>query len=163
MISVRALIVLAIAGCSPAEEPASVNDTGTATTGSDSVVVDTATTDTLLPTDTSTPPTDTTVSEAAAETSTADGWDSYAKGFFTKYCVECHSATSTTRNYTTMADVKRDMVKIRCGVGATKLSGCGSFPPPKQFPIDNATKTNPKPTDAERARLTAWIDAGLPT
>ena len=28
--------------------------------------------------------------------------------------------------------------------------------------LDDATKTNPKPTDAERARIVAWIDAGEP-
>lgn len=100
--------------------------------------------------------------ETSDTTTTTDTWESWAKGFFATYCVECHGATSTTRKYTTLADVKRDAAKIKCGTASIKLAGCGSFPPPKQFPISNTTKTNPKPTDDERARLIAWFDAGAP-
>ncbi|MGZ5970723.1 MAG: hypothetical protein ACXWP4_23790, partial [Polyangiales bacterium] len=104
---------------------------------------------------------ETSTSTETGETGAADTWDGWAKtSFFAKYCVECHGAGSTTRDYTTLTDVKRDASLIACGVATTKLSGCGSFPPPKQFPIDNASKTNPKPADAERARLVAWIQAG---
>jgi len=58
--------------------------------------------------------------------------------------------------------VKRDAATIRCGVASTVLSGCGSFPPPEQFPITDAKGTNPKPSTAERARIVAWIEAGTP-
>jgi hypothetical protein len=107
--------------------------------------------------------------EAATESGVAadagDTWDSWAQGFFTTYCVECHSASDTTgRNYTLKADVVRDKLEIRCGVSAMQDPSwsCMAFPPARQFPIDNATKTNPKPTDAERARAVAWVTAGCP-
>jgi hypothetical protein len=90
-----------------------------------------------------------------------DTWSSYASGFFTTYCVECHGGGGA-RDYRTIADVQRDASLVACGVATTTLAGCASFPPPKQFPIDDATKTNPKPSDAERARLVAWIQAGTP-
>ncbi len=92
-----------------------------------------------------------------------DTWSSYAQGFFQTYCVECHGAGNTQRDYTTIHDVLRDQLEIRCGVASTKLVDCvASFPPQKQFPIDNASKTNPKPTDAERDRLVQWLEAGAP-
>lgn len=98
----------------------------------------------------------------AAGAASGDTWESFAKGFFATYCVECHGAGSAKRDYTTIDDVIRDKASIRCGVSPTALAGCGSWPPPGQFPIDNATKSNPKPTAAERDALVAWIDAGLP-
>jgi hypothetical protein len=108
-------------------------------------------------------------SEAASDGPVAaeagDTWDSWAQGFFTKYCASCHTASDPTgRNYTLKTDVVHDKLEIRCGVSATQDPSwaCSAFPPAKQFPIDNATKTNPKPTDAERARAVAWITAGCP-
>jgi hypothetical protein len=106
-----------------------------------------------------------TSADADAGTPAGDTWDSWAQGFFATYCVECHTASDPTgRNYTLMADVVHDKLEIRCGVSATQDPSwmCAAFPPAKQFPIDNATKTNPKPTDAERARAVAWITAGSP-
>lgn len=91
-----------------------------------------------------------------------DTWTSFGKGFAATYCVECHAAGNAKRDYTTIADVKRDAKEIACGVATTKLAGCASFPPPKQFPIDNATKSNPKPDDAARDRFVAWVQAGTP-
>ncbi len=98
----------------------------------------------------------------SAGTASSDTWSNYAEGFFATYCVECHGAGSTKRDYTTIDDVIRDQQLISCGVSPTALAGCPSFPPPGQFPIDNATKTNPKPDTAERQRLVQWIQAGLP-
>jgi hypothetical protein len=92
-----------------------------------------------------------------------DTWANYAQGFFAMYCVECHNAADPTqRDYDKLADVMKDSATIRCGVAAVAQPGCGSSPPPKQFPISDANGTNPKPSDAERARIVAWIDAGLP-
>ncbi len=90
----------------------------------------------------------------------ADTYGNFAQGFFTTYCVPCHSATSTdqARDYSSMADITRDHAEIACGVATTKLAGCASFPPPRQFPIG----TGAKPTDTERDRLVAWIQAGMP-
>ena len=52
------------------------------------------------------------------------------------------------------------MAAMRCGVAAVQDPSwnCGTSPSPRQFPIGNG----PKPTDAERARLVAWITAGEP-
>ena len=90
----------------------------------------------------------------------ADTYGNFAKGFFTKYCVACHSSTSSdqARDYSSMTDITRDHSVIACGVATTKLAGCASFPPPRQFPIG----TGAKPTDPERNRLVAWIQAGMP-
>jgi hypothetical protein len=122
-----------------------------------------ASADTGAPPDTGAPAEAST--DGGVATDAGDTWDSWAQGFFTTYCVECHSASDTTgRDYTLKADVVRDKLEIRCGVSAMQDPSwsCNAFPPPKQFPIDNATKTNPKPTDAERARAVAWITAGCP-
>jgi hypothetical protein len=103
-----------------------------------------------------------------AEASSVDGgdtWVSWAQGFFATYCVECHSASdSQGRDYTIQANVEREKAEIRCGVASAQdpAWACPAFPPPKQFPISNAAGTNPKPSDAERARLVAWITAGAP-
>ena len=102
-------------------------------------------------------------SDAASDGAAAgDTWNAYGKAFFATYCVECHAAGNASRDYTTLVDVKRDRDEIRCGVSATKLPQCGSSPPPSQFPIANAAGDNPKPSAAERARLVAWLEAGLP-
>ncbi len=100
--------------------------------------------------------------EAGGEASTTDTWSNYAQGFFQTYCVECHHPGATMRDYTTITDVQRDAPIIRCGVAPTLLSGCTGSPAPGQFPISDATGTNPKPSSAERLRLVAWIESGLP-
>ena len=104
----------------------------------------------------------TTTSTTATGDAGGDTWGTYAQGFFAKYCVECHNPSDPARDYDKLADVMTDSALIRCGVAATKPSGCGSSPVPKQFPISDTSGTNPKPTDAERQRIVAWIEAGLP-
>ena len=94
---------------------------------------------------------------------TGDTWSSYAQSFFKTYCVECHNPTrDPMRDFTAITDVQRDSTTIRCGVASTLLSGCTGSPAPAQFPISDPSGTNPKPSDAERLRLVAWIEAGLP-
>jgi hypothetical protein len=68
------------------------------------------------------------------------------------------------RDYSTLTDVARDRTLIRCGVCVQQDPSwaCPAFPPAKQFPISNATGTNPKPADAERNRVVAWLSAGAP-
>ena len=79
------------------------------------------------------------------------------------YCVECHMPTDPKGlDFTQYSVVFAHKAEIRCGVGPVLESGCTGFPPPKQFPIDNATKSNPKPDDAARAELVKWIDDGAP-
>ncbi len=93
----------------------------------------------------------------AAGTGTAgDTWSTFAQTWFSSYCTECHSGG--TRNYTAIAEVRRDAAKIRCGVAPTRLAECTGSPAPSQFPVGAGLK----PTDMERERLVAWIDAGLP-
>ena len=85
-----------------------------------------------------------------------DSWGNYAGEFLTTYCVACHSGGA--RDYRTIADVQRDVARIRCGVSAVALDGCGgSSPSPSQFPIG----AGPFPTDDQRARLVQWLDDGL--
>jgi hypothetical protein len=90
---------------------------------------------------------------------TSDTWDDYAKGFFAKYCVACHGTSDPTgRDFEQFMIVKQNAAAIRCGVAPMQESGCGASPAPKQFPIGDG----PKPSDAERDRIVAWIDAGTP-
>jgi hypothetical protein len=53
---------------------------------------------------------------------------------------------------------------IKCGVAVQQDPGwgCPSNLPAKQFPISDTAGTNPKPSDADRTRVVAWIAAGCP-
>ena len=96
----------------------------------------------------------------ASDVPPADTWSTFAMGFFQTYCVECHAGPPSGRDYRTIADVTRDAARIRCGTapaGETQ-SGCGSSPAPGMFPIGAGAR----PSDADRRRLVAWIEAGLP-
>ena len=90
----------------------------------------------------------------------ADTWSSFAEEFFAKYCVSCHDGGPNVKgDFRKMTDVQQHSPDIRCGIATSVLAGCAqSHYPPRQFPIG----TGPKPTDAERERIVAWIDAGLP-
>jgi hypothetical protein len=92
----------------------------------------------------------------SGSTGTADTWASFASGFFQSYCVECHGAGNTSRDYTLYEQVVRDAELIQCGVAVEKQDGCGDWPPPQQFPIG----TGAKPSDDERRRLVEWIGQG---
>lgn len=85
-----------------------------------------------------------------------DTWDTFGAGFFDAYCVACHDASP--RDFRSPEDVAANADAIRCGVATTALDGCGDWPPPEQFPVG----TGPQPTDDERDRIVAWIDAGQP-
>jgi hypothetical protein len=91
----------------------------------------------------------------------ADTWTSYAAGFFVTYCNSCHNSQDTTgRDFSLQAKVAADATAMRCGVAAVQDPSwnCAASPVAKQFPIGSG----PKPTDAERARIVAWITAGEP-
>ncbi|HEY8073718.1 MAG TPA: hypothetical protein VIF62_06410 [Labilithrix sp.] len=96
----------------------------------------------------------------------ADTWTNFAQGFTSTYCVECHGASDTKgRDYTQYAKVAAEKAEIRCGVAASQDPSwsCASFPPAKQFPIDDGkSPPNAKPSDADRARMVAWLTAGAP-
>ena len=91
----------------------------------------------------------------------ADTWTNYAANFFVTYCDSCHDAQDPTgRDFSVQTTVAANMAVMRCGVAAVQDPSwnCGTSASPRQFPIGNG----PKPTDAERARLVAWITAGEP-
>jgi len=92
-----------------------------------------------------------------------DTWNSWAMSFTMTYCsATCHAPGGSgtaggVYDFTQYSNVYANRATIRCGVSAVALSDCSGSPPPKQFPI-----AAPYPTDADRARLVAWIDAGAP-
>ena len=147
--SIALASLFAIAACSSSSSPGpTVTDSGSSG-GGDTTSDDTGNPggDTMLP----------------DGTTSGDTWDSFSHDFFVKYCTECHDASDTTTgDFAVESNVKAKASIIRCGVAATKPSGCGASPTPKQFPICDASCTNPKPTDEERTRIVAWIDAGMP-
>ena len=86
-------------------------------------------------------------------------WNGFAADFFETYCGECHwEGDAAGRDYSTLAGVMAESVKIRCGVTPTALADCGAGPSPNQVPVGGG----PKPSDADRNALVAWIEAGLP-
>ena len=94
-----------------------------------------------------------------------DTWSSWAAGFFATYCIECHSASDPkglTFGVHSVVTANKDV--IRCGVCVQQdpAWGCPSSPAAKQFPISDSAGNNPKPSDADRDRVVAWIAAGCP-
>jgi hypothetical protein len=89
-------------------------------------------------------------------------WDNYAEGFFKTYCVACHNAsTMGMQNFNLYADVKGLDQTIRCGVTPKtepQPDCASSMYPAGQFPIG----TGAYPSDADRLRIVAWINAGAP-
>jgi hypothetical protein len=94
----------------------------------------------------------------------ADMWDNFAAGFFQTYCVSCHNEDgmgASSRDYTQISAVQAEASDIACGVVSAadwSARGCSGSPMAEQFPVGNG----PSPTPDERARLVAWIDAGMP-
>ena len=92
-----------------------------------------------------------------------DTWTSWAQSFTMTYCsASCHAPGGSGTgggiyDFSQYSNVYANRATIRCGVSAVALSGCSGTPPPKQFPI-----AAPYPSDADRARMVAWIDAGAP-
>jgi hypothetical protein len=90
-------------------------------------------------------------------------WTGFARDFFQTYCVSCHfpAGEASLQDFNQYAVVQAYSATIRCGVAPDTgrlLPGCTGSPAPTQFPIG----TGPKPTDAERLQVVAWIDAGAP-
>ncbi len=90
-----------------------------------------------------------------------DTWSSWAQSFTLTYCAAtCHAPGGSGTgggafDFTQYANVYANRAAIRCGVSAVPLADCSGQPPPKQFPI-----AAPYPSDTDRARMVAWIDAG---
>jgi hypothetical protein len=92
-----------------------------------------------------------------------DTWDTWALGFFTTYCVECHSANNTQGlDFGVQSIVAANRDVIRCGVCVAQQASwdCPASPPAEQFPISDSAGTNPKPSAADRDRVVDWITAG---
>jgi hypothetical protein len=141
-------VVLAAAACSSSSTPGS-NASDAATTGDTSSAGDDASTG------------DASGGEAAA----LDTWANWGQGFFTKYCVECHGVSDPKGlDFGVQATVVTNMNDIRCGVSVQQDPSwsCPANIAAKQFPISDTAGTNPKPSDAERSRVVAWIAAGAP-
>lgn len=85
-----------------------------------------------------------------------DTWANFGEAFMAEYCAPCHD--EAPRDYTTVEGVRAELASIRCGTSDVMLDDCGSWPPARQFPVGSG----PFPSDAERARLVAWLDAGAP-
>ncbi len=97
----------------------------------------------------------------------ADTFTTWASpDFFQLYCVSCHSAghegdpSGSNLDWTTFSDVQLNSNDIRCGVAVTQDPSwqCPSSIVAEQFPIGNG----PHPSDLDRIRLVAWINAGAP-
>jgi hypothetical protein len=86
----------------------------------------------------------------------ADTWTNFGEEFFATYCVECHDAAP--RDFRSIDDVIANGDTVRCGVSDVTLDDCDGWPPARQFPIGDG----PFPSDEERARAAAWIEAGAP-
>ena len=127
------LLIALVLGCGE-KEPGQGANSGT----------DTAPAETDEPTDTSTE-------------ETGDTWTNFGAAWVDQYCVQCHASGNS--DYTTHAGVQSDLDVIACGVSLVDRDGCGSWPGPGGFPAPGALA---EPSDDERARLVAWIDAGAP-
>jgi hypothetical protein len=139
-------LLLACASCSSGATPSSTGDGGVEGAGEAPALVDSGGGN---------------ESGASDGTVAPDTWASYAAGFFVTYCVSCHNAHDATgRDYDIQANVAKDKTAMRCGVAAAQDAtwNCAASPVAKQFPIGNG----PKPSDAERTRIVAWITAGEP-
>ncbi len=89
-------------------------------------------------------------------------WSNFAQGFFSTYCVSCHSpgGAAQQQDFDQLAVVQANAALIRCGVAPASIpaAGCSGSPAAGPFPIGSG----PKPTDAERSALVHWIDLGAP-
>jgi hypothetical protein len=94
-----------------------------------------------------------------------DTWINYAQGFTARFCVECHGPSNAEGlDFTQQAVVATNRDLIRCGVCVTQSPSwqCAASPHAAQFPIEDATGTNPIPTPAERDEFVDWLNLGAP-
>jgi hypothetical protein len=89
-------------------------------------------------------------------TPTTDTYDNFARGFFSSYCLRCHSSTLVTPtermlappglDWDVPASIDTNAMRIRQAVGVIQF-----------MPFNE-----PFPACEERRRLVNWIDVGLP-
>lgn len=93
-----------------------------------------------------------------------DTWCNYVQGFFTTYCDSCHTPggqgdpSGANLDFTMFTDVQANALTIRCGVAETQDPSWSCTVPAHQFPIGSG----PFPSNADRSRIVAWVDAGTP-
>jgi hypothetical protein len=86
-----------------------------------------------------------------------EGWPS--TGFFTPYCGDCHPhLTSNGWDWANHDHVREQYDHIYCGVNLVETDECGGHHVPGHLPQGGGAM----PTEDERLRLIAWMDAGIP-
>ncbi len=101
-------------------------------------------------------------------------WSNWVSTFSNDYCVSCHNPTAPcggsgchNAGDPLLFDMRQESSfvsrasTIRCGVAKDQdpAWGCGSTVPETYPKIEG---DNPLPTDAQRATVVGWIDAGCP-
>lgn len=182
-----ALLTVSLLACDKTELPPPPSNTDAETTPDEETTETTETTDTTDDSDdTDTTPvdtdsTDSTTEDTGPEEDTAvedtgttspedtapeadvfEGWP--ATVFFPTYCGDCHpDYTVAQMDWTNYEHVVLEYDHIYCGVGLEFVPECehpdgGEPHAPGHLPQEGG----PQPTDEERARLIAWMDAGMP-
>ncbi len=98
--------------------------------------------------------------DGSGDTVDQDYWEDWPQSvFFPTYCGSCHPAkTSSDSDWNVYEDVLDEYDHIYCGVGLDDVPECGDHHEPGHLPQG----TGPYPSDDERLRLVAWMDAGMP-
>jgi hypothetical protein len=101
-------------------------------------------------------------------------WDGWAGAFFETYCVSCHNPNAyckechapgdpRTPDFADRAPVVAHAAMVRCGVASADLPAWDCGPTPAlSYPRAATPPTNPFPSNVDRGRLVAWLDAGCP-
>ncbi|HET6585337.1 MAG TPA: hypothetical protein VFG69_17885 [Nannocystaceae bacterium] len=98
------------------------------------------------------------VGESSTGAPAMDTWENWAlPEYFEPYCIGCHPGASQ-RDFNMYEVVVENVEHIRCGSAPMMLPDCDDHIEPGHLPIGDG----PFPTDDERLRLVAWIDAGMP-
>ena len=98
--------------------------------------------------------------DGSGDTVDQDYWEDWPQSvFFPTYCGSCHPAkTSSDSDWNIYEDVLSEYDHIYCGVGIDDVPECGDRLEPGHLPRGSG----PYPSDDERLRLVAWMDAGMP-
>jgi len=129
----------------------------TPTTGLDSADTGTPSTGTA---DTNSGGSDTAMPPDSGTAELGDYWEDWPRStFFPTFCNECHPSMDThDHDFTIYEDVVEEYNHIYCGVGLEMVPECEDHHEPGHLPQGDGAY----PTDDERLRLVAWMDAGMP-
>lgn len=95
---------------------------------------------------------------AACDPESAPTWTNFAEAFVFDHCVECHQTDDVFGDFRELEVVRAWGERIRCGVAPGPIPDCPNGPFPRRFPNGNG----PGPSDADRLKVVAWVDAGMP-